>query len=297
MKVILRTADIDNIYYLNNFQNVPTTNTTNIKGFANQFRTKFIYKNINLPLILGKEFRKNKNIINIKVVEIKIINENGNTNPIDVINSQSLGIYRTSNIFMYSDRLIPINGLKEILIGQLTNFDPNEEFILEKCQFIRGDQVNFQHTIGGSSTVGGLELLNFHLKNNPFIAWSFIYRNTTNLDLVDKQAQITSSTISGSNINLLVQSIYGSNLPTRVNVAFNNTDFDMYVIPNNLRWTTRKYNDDEELNYLCDYSFFIPEDNNIDLYFEIRDIQNNELQPILGNNIYFPSISIVLDIY
>lgn len=297
MRVILRTADIDRVYYSNNFQAVPTAENSSIVGYSNRFRTKFIYKNINLPLILGKEFRKNQNMINIKVVEIRIINENGNTNPIQVINSQTSGVYRTSNIFMYSNRLTPINGLKEILIGQLTNFDPNEEFILEKCRFVRGDQVNFQHTIAGNYLASGIELWNFHLKNNPFIAWSFIYKNTTNNDLNDKPVQVINSAITGLNLNLSIQSIYGSNIPTRINSAFNNTDFDMYVIPNALRWTTRKYNDDEEINYLCEYSYNIPEDNLIELTFEVRDILTNELQPILSNDIYFPSIEIVLDIF
>ena len=295
MRVILKTVDVDNIKYTNDLQDVPTSENFSIYGYSNQYRTKIIFNNINIPSILGSKKFSNDKIFTIRILDVNIINDNNNTN--GLINSKSLGAYRTSNLFMYSNRLYPINGAKEILISQLTNFDPNYEFRIEKMVFNRGDTHDYIHIMRNNEV--GNEIFNkFFLANNPLTSFSFRYENftTTTNELNNKIVQVNFWTSAGGLYNLHITSI-NNDINARINATTINRTFDMQIIPQNNGWTNRRLTDDFIMDYICEYTYTMPDDYNIDLTFEIRDLLTNKLQPVLGTVVYWPSVEIVLDIY
>ena len=295
MRVILKTVDVDNIKYdANNLQEVPTGENYSVYGYSNVYRTKIIFNNINLPSILGSKFSKNKTF-NIRVVNVNIINDNNNTN--GLINSKSLAVYRTSNLYMYSTRLKPINGANEILISQLTNFDPNYEFRIEKMQFLRGYEIDFVHIIRQSEV--GNEIFNkFYLSNSPFTSFSFRYENCSATDINNKIAQVNSwYRVHADGAFYFVITSPNNDIPIRISSAQTSRSFDMQIVPQNDAWTVRRLTDDFINDFICEYTYTMPDDYNIDLTFEIRDLLTNKLQPVLGTVAYWPSVEIVLDIF
>jgi len=140
MRVYLRCNDIDKISYdINNYQEKPTQNTYTINGECNIFRSKFNFNNINLNNIFTSAEFRTKKTFNIKIVSIDNINEN-NKNVIDTLSPPQL---RTSNIYMSG--LNFYNKKTENIIGQFTNFNPNEEILIENVEFHRGNLENYQH--------------------------------------------------------------------------------------------------------------------------------------------------------
>jgi len=136
------------------------------------------------------------------------------------------------------------------------------------------------------------------LANNPFTSFSFRYENftTTTNELNNKIAQVNSWSFAGGFYYLNITSI-NNDINARISGAIVNRTFDMQIVPQNDGWTVRRLTDDFINDYICEYTYTMPDDYNIDLTFEIRDLLTNKLQPVLGTVVYFPSVEIVLDIY
>ena len=301
MRVYLRGYDIDKIAYdVNGFQEKPTQDTNTIFGELNVNRTRYVFKNINLRSILGNKFYE-KDTVNIKLVDVKAINENGN-NVIDYTSSPHL---RGSNIFIKGLQFL--NGKNENLLTQFTNFNPNEELVFENVFFNNGNAIDNRHyyeftrTNQGGTTV---DFYRFSWNENNILATNSLTRyritSTTITDLNNKIVKAGQAQTSGnlSLFSVLVLDSGDGTLPARVNQT-NNT-VTITVLPEINNWFHRRFTDDVcEDDNNNELTVYLPQHQfNIDLTLELRDILSDKLQPIVDpNNKVYPSLEFVLDIY
>ena len=130
MRVYLRGYEIDTIGYdANGLQLKATQNTNTIIGELNVNRTRYVFKNINLPSILGYDKFHNNQTFNIKLVDIRQVNENTSTG--NIIDYTSRPHLRTSNVVMSISGTSFLNGKTENILSQFTNFNPNMELTFE----------------------------------------------------------------------------------------------------------------------------------------------------------------------
>ncbi len=313
MRVYLKGYDIDNVGYNvdYSYQEKPTQATDNVLyGEANIDRSKYVFKNINLRSILGNKF-DNKKTINIKVVDIKAIQEynvlDASGNAINnIIDYNSPAILRTSNVVLSG--LTFFNGKNENVIGQYTNFNPNEELVFQNVQFHRGDLSDFQHFYH----------YNHNNQGGSTLEWYRFLSQETSLTAIDSltRYRVTSSTITQLNNKIMrgsratrtddnyfstrVQDSGDGTLPTRVTGQVNNT-VTITILPENNTWFHKRFTDDiDEDEAQNEITAYLPSHQiNIDLTFELRDILTDKLQPVITepNGKVYPSIEFVLDIY
>jgi len=321
MRVYFRVYEIDGVGYDNNgYQNKPTQDTNTIFGTSNINRSQLIFKNINLLSILGRtEFYNNgrtparptragteprNDTFNIKVVEVRAINSNGN----NVIDYDSPPQLRTSNIVMSG--LNFYNGKRENVLTQFTNFNPNEELVFENAFFHRADLEDFRHFYEyGRNNTGGTTLDFYRLMEQESSTTTslanvgnsltrFRVNSTTITQLNNKIMRGSYSSRNGALFAMFVQDAGDGSLPSRVTQLNNNVTIT--ILPENNQWFQRRYtdnvNEDDNNNELTAY---IPSSHIVDLTFELRDILTDRLQPVIEepNGKVYPSIEIVLDIY
>jgi hypothetical protein len=303
MRVYFRCYDIDKTDYdTNDYQIKPTQDTDNIiYGYANKERSQMTFRNINLYSILGFTQFENNEILNIKVIDIKAINENGQ-NIIDVDSPPQL---RTSNVVLSGLKFT--NGKKENVIGQLTNYDPNEEILFENVYYHRGDLNDFQHYYD-IRFVGTSEWIRYAYDNNEFtnvadslLKYRIISPNT--IPLLDNKIMRcimvkTSDTLYLTSV--LDASTTSSNiLPARIPIDFVNRFVSIQILPENNQWFNKRFSDDiQEDNSNLELTAYMPLQSSIELTFQLRDILTNQLQPVITetNDKIYPSIEIILEI-
>lgn len=318
MRVYFRVDDIDNVDYdANGYQAKPTQPTNDvIRGVANIDRSQLTFRNINLMTILGYQRVNQGGTFNIKVVDVRAINENGQ----NVIDYDSPAQLRTSNVFLSG--LTFFNGKNENYLCPFTNFNPNEELVFENVYFSRGDQVDYQHIYNYNQANEGGTTNDFYRLMSQEVA------TTANTSLTRFRFDATPTASVASNISVLngkimragraerlnavafritVQDANDGSLPIRVTdtgIAGGNAQQNgickITVLPENNQWFHRRYTDNvHEDDFNNELTAYIPSSHIVDLKFELRDILTNTLQPVIAepNGKVYPSIEFVLDIY
>lgn len=301
MRVVLKNCDITNISYnVNGYQDKPTQDMNNIYGsYSNKERSKMIFK-LNLIAILGLHKFKNQKTINIKVVSIKAIFEDNQ----NIIDTTSSPILRTSNIYMNGFHFL--NNKNENIIGQFTNFNPNEEILIENVFFHRADTAgSFTHIYRKDNfNVGVFERLVTDClestPNNPSLSLLKYKMISPGLPSLNNKIMRGSAITTITNFtNVKVSDAYDGSLPEFVALSESNQRVSIQVLPENNQWFNKKYTDDiYEDNSNLELTAYMPTNHNIELTFELRDIQNNKLQSCVTepNNKIYPSIQFILDI-
>lgn len=317
MRVYLRGYDIDKVgYNVDGYQVKPTQNTNNVLyGELNINRSRYVFKNINLYAILGYHKVHNMEAFNIKVVDVRAINENDQ----NVIDYESPPHLRTSNVILSG--LTFLNGRNENILTQFTNFNPNEELVFERVFFHRGDIQDYQHyyeytrtnTRGTTndfyrfmyqenistnvSTNVGLSLTRYRINATPTVDPT-IPNNISSLN--GKIMRAGRAVRAGDTLFLLyVQDAGDGSLPVRTG-AQNNGLVTITILPENNQWFHRRFTDNvNEDDFNNELTAYLPQDTNMTLTLELRDILTNTLQPVITepNNKVYPSLEFVLDIY
>lgn len=305
MRLYLRGYDLDKVGYdANGLQLKATQNTNTINGELNINRSRYVFKNINLASILGYDKFYDSKTFNIKLVDVRQVNETGA--PFNIIDYTSRPHLRTSNVVMSISNTTFLNGKTENIISQFTNFDPNLELTFENVFFNTGNVTDFNHRFQYSATNQGgstNEFYRFLLQGNSTTATT----NTLN------RMQISSTDITQLNgiIVKYAQPVRFDNdlftvsvvdgaigaLPSRVTQT--NGTITVITFPEYQQWFHRRFTDDihqddnnnELTAYLPQHQF------NIDITLELRDILSNQLQPVVDPaNKVFPSLEFILDI-
>lgn len=320
MRVYFRVDDIDNVDYdANGYQLKPTQPTNDvIRGVANIDRSQLTFRNINLMAILGYQRVNQGGTFNIKVVEVRAINENGN----NVIDYDSPAQLRTSNVMLSGSGLSFLNGKTENLLCQFTNFNPNEELVFENVAFHRGDLNDYQHYYEYSKTNRGGTTNDFYtFMNQENLTTTVI----TNIGLSLTRYRVNATPTPGdpnlpgniSSLNdkimragravrfsdnlfwLYVEDAGDGSLPARTGAQYNGR-VTITILPENNQWFHRRFTDNvQEDDFNNELTAYMPKSDTIDLTFELRDILTNTLQPVIAepNGKVYPSIEFVLDIY
>lgn len=273
---------------------------------------------LNLRSILGsKQFDSNE-ILCIKLADVQAVNESGST----LVDDTSPGWIRTSNIIISGPNFV--GGANELILGQATNFNPNEEFQLaleyHRANLDPGNiYLRYLTVLNSDTQNGNYEGAEFALSylqpiNNNAIEkgnrnWRWNYREQpnyqqqatdTNPSLENKVFTITSSTLSGVNFNIIKISIPGEN----TNITRSGTNFPITLtsVPNTpTQWymVKRDYTQANDYGYGIEAWFHKPKNDYIDVTLELRDLLMNQLQPVMTipDGKVLPLFTFVFDIY
>lgn len=281
---------------------------TNEYSYTNQSRTQMKLR-INLRSILGTKEYDSKEIFCIKLNDIHTIVERGQ----NTIDNTSPAWIRTSNIVMYGDSLNFVGGANELIIGQATNFNPNDEpdyFLF----YHRGDTgttgTNNSFLINRGLANGSLDSYEFFvsklfpINNNPAEKgvrkwrWNATAGGNTNPPMENKEFFITNANVYSATYYRMTVDIPGEEPASRSGVNF---PIVITAVPLDNQWTMVK--DDDSLANDNDYGieawFHKPKNDYIDITLELRDILLNQLQPVMAipNNKVIPPFTFVFDIY
>jgi hypothetical protein len=299
MRIVLRAYDIDKVGYddTTGYQIKPTQATDNVFfGSSNINRSQLTFKNINLMTILGRDKFYNDKTFNIKVVEVRVIVENGN----NVIDYDSPAQLRTSNVMLSG--LTFCNGRNENLLCHWTNFNPNEELQFT-CQFNSGLVANrhifHNQTSAGHNTSDFIRLtFNERSLTDPSISLlRYRVNSTVVTDLDNKIMRCTAPTPNGNFFNIFVQDAGDGSLPATVSQQ--NAFVTITVLPENNQWFHRRFTDNiQQDEFNNELTAYIASSHTVDLKFELRDILTDQLQPVITepNGKVYPSLEFVLDI-
>lgn len=317
MRVILKSCDIDNVYYNNNFQDKPINDTITIYGSVNKERTRYTFK-LNMYAMLGTKKMENNNEFSMKLINMICINENGQ----NIIDYNNHGVLRTCNVVMSGLRFC--NGKNEGIIGQFTNYDPNREFTIPKINLANGNS-NFYRisfTQANNTAQGFCDFLNIYLErlitdvfsSSPtitrFINYGRFIGNSSNSNntyfnnspLLIFNMSWNSSTNTGS------FNWYEPNLTLSGNIPIgnlNNHVFDFETRPYTNQWFQgNRLNENRHISSdnegITELYAYIPKLNNeIEITIELRDLLNNKLiipSEFGENNKIYPTIQYVFEI-
>lgn len=304
MRVYFQAFNIDEVGYdVNGYQEKPTQATDNmIRGVANINRSQLTFRNINLMAILGVQRIKQGGTFNIKLHAVKAINENGN----NVIDYDSPPQLRTSNVFISG--LTFLNGRNENYLCPFSNFNPNEELVLENVFFHRGDLSDFQHFYDyarnnqGGSTFEFYRLMWQETATTANTSLTRFRVNSSIITQLDNKIMRAGQPTRQSNdfFILRVEDAGDGTLPARVTVPQLNNVVTITILPENNQWFHRRLTDDvQEDDFNNELTAYIPSSHIVDLKFELRDVLTDTLQPVITepNDKVYPSIEFVLDIY
>lgn len=285
--------------------------------YTNQTGTQMKIR-FNLRSVLGSYEYDSKEIFCIKLTDVQAVNESGAT----LVDDTSPGWIRTSNIIISGPNFV--GGANELILGQATNFNPNEEFQLA-LEYHRADldpgniYLRYLTVVNSVTQNGNYEGAEFALSylqpiNNNGIEkgnrnWRWNYREQpnyqkqatdTNPSLENKVFTITSSTLSGVNFNIIKISIPGEN--TNITRSGYNFPITLTSVPNTpTQWymVKRDYTQANDYGYGIEAWFHKPKNDYIDITLELRDLLMNQLQPvmIIPDGKVLPSFTFIFDIY
>lgn len=281
---------------------------TNEYSYTNQARTQMRLR-INLRSILGTKEYDSKEVFCIKLNDIHTIVERGQ----NTIDNTSPGWIRTSNIVMYGDNLNFVGGANELIIGQATNFNPNDEpdYFL---RYHRGDTgttgTNNSFLITRGIGVGSLDPVEFFesklfpINNNTAEKgvrkwrWNATTGGNTNPSMENKEFFITNANVFNDQYYRMTVDIPGEAPSSRTGVNF---PIVITAVPLDNQWTMVKGDDSlaNDNDYGIEAWFHKPKNDYIDITLELRDILLNQLQPVMAipNNKVIPPFTFVFDIY
>jgi hypothetical protein len=297
MRLVLRVNDIDQRGYDSNGFQKTGINVVNSVGSSNVARSLLTFN-----LDLSTYFAEQKDFYTLKFVGIFAIMKG--LSP-DIIDRSSHPALRTSNL--YCNGFTTINGETEILLGQYTNFNPNEELVFENVFFLTGNLANYEHYYDYNRTNAGGQTNDFY----RFLWGQLTYFPTTSSSFA--RYRITSSSITqlnnkivrggrparqpGNNDNFLMSVIDAGDGTTPARVTQANGTVTITVLPENNEWFMARYTDDVPFENYLELSILPPTDpSNVQLTFQLRDLLTNQLQPAVNVDEVFPSFNIVIDI-
>lgn len=296
MRYLLRTYDLDSVGYdVNGYQIKPIANTTSTKGYVNLERSKMVFNNIDISHIDTLS-----SYITIKLIGVEAINENGQ----NVIDYNSPPHLRTSNIVLSGMDFT--NGVSTNIVGQFTNFNPNEELVFQSVFFHRGDLSDFTHYYQHVSTsVLGPQTPDFFrfLTDYETIASNSLTRfritSSTITQLNNKIMRASRPRLTSDSLFIIdVADAGDGTLPARVNGQVNNL-VTITVLPENNQWFHRRltFDIEEDLEDI-ELTAYNPQTSTINLTFELRDLITNQLQPVVSNSgKVYPSLNFIIEIF
>ena len=292
---------------------------TNEYSYTNQARTQMNMK-INLRSILGSKEFDSKKLFCIKLNDVESVNERD----ANLIDHTSPSWIRTSNIVIYGPNFL--GSANEIIMGQATNFNPNDEARYELI-FHRGDQ-----------TANRLAFLNLINQGNigsdisQFISNVHPYRD--NLPCIRNQKwrwnnYVTNPTEEGwdtvpslENVEFIVNVLSTNTMQGTtysIDVVVDGRAPSLYLRPGGLtgiankailltqipdnptQWTMAKRDDNlaNDYGYGIEAWFHKPGNDYVDITLELRDLLQNKLQPVMAipNGRVVPPFTFVFDIY
>jgi hypothetical protein len=264
-------------------------------SYTNQARTQMTFR-LNLKSILGTSVFNSKDKFSIKLMDITAILEAGNA--LDMITHTSPAWIRTSNVVMYGPNFI--GGSREVIMGQATNFNPNEEYQFN-LEFHRADsgpnQIHLRASNSGQANADGHEFYygflepintNTDLKASRRFQWNYrVHSNyttsaqtVTNPSLENKSFTITNAVIS-NNFNVITIAIPGETAVTRTGANFPIAISTLPQTPEQWFMTKRDTNRPNDYGYGIEAWFNKPVTDYIDITLELRDLLLNKLQPVM----------------
>ena len=226
-----------------------------------------------------------------------------------IIDAVSPPHLRTSNIYLKSSNLTFLNNKTENIIGQFTNFNPDEQILFRNVMvrydiFVNpiGYRMYFRHQNTTNLSGDGTEIIKncYGRKNYP---QRFVLRNAYNNPLFNTIQDIPFRILDfykdgGTYIGFLQ---FEGNAPPNVGSLVNMT-CDFETLPTDNQWY---YINRNEECYEMDKSnielyAYLPKYNttNVEFTFELRDILSDRLQPVINepSGKVYPQLEFILDI-
>lgn len=304
VRVHFNPARTDGVNYIPAGRLATTTgDSENSYSFVNQARTLMKFR-INLKSILGTKEFNSKDMFSIKVSDIKPIVDASQLSPL--INQVSPGWIRTSNLVMSGPNFL--SDKKEMVMGQVGNFDPNEETSYE-IEFHRGDYawggeyvLYFRLNGGGTANRDGQEfghsvILPFAENQLEELAtrrfrWNYRQQQgyspgaftDTNPSLEGKTIIITDAIAGGTGGAWLICQYDVVGETENVLRTGSNFPVTLSVLPNFPTWYMykRDVNITNDHDYGIEAWFYKPQTDYIDITLELRDLLLNQLQPVMA---------------
>lgn len=200
---------------------------------------------------------------------------------------------RTSNIILSGPRFM--NNKYENIIANYTNYNPNEEYSID---------VNIRYNLGTfGCIITGQDFINlFYSKKYPSYNCRFQFKNNYNQPILNfLHNKIFTITAFNYDVPFYVMLLLFED-PTVA--AYYNDNLNLYypitisILPLINQWfinNSLNYQTDDK-NNLQITCYNNKQDPNINLNFELRDLQLNKLQPIINEGRSYPNLEFIIDI-